>query len=282
MTAWRHFRVAAQDGRRLHVAEFGPSLDDRPPLLCLPGLVRSSRDFAAFAERFGTRRRVVCPDCRGRGLSERESDWRRYGAETDLSDVLHVRAARHVDRAVVIGTSYGGILAMALGAAAPAMLAGVVLNDIGPEPAAAGLDVILTAIGRDRVLDGWDQAPAALHAMFPALQFQTGALFESAARNSWREGDDGRLHVDWDPALARSFRRAPAATALWPLFRSLRRIPALALRGANSNLLTRAGFDRMAAEKPDLARVEVPGTGHAPSLDEPEARDAVDDFLARL
>jgi len=278
----RCFWIGAGDGRRLHVVEYGPTLDRRPPLLCLPGLVRSSRDFALFAGRQGERRRVVCPDYRGRGLSEREPNWRRYGPESDLGDLLHVRAARGIDRAVVIGTSYGGLLAMALGAAAPAMLAGVVLNDIGPEPAPDTTRALLAAIGRDHVLDSWDQAPETLRALLPGLRFQTDELFRIAARNSWREGVDGKLHVDWDPAIGRSLRQAPPPASLWTLFRSLRRIPALLLRGAHSNMLSRSGFDRMAAENPDLARIEVPRTGHAPTLEEPEARDAVDDFLARI
>ncbi len=276
----RRLRVAVGDGRCLHVAEYGPTRDHSPVLLCLPGLVRNGRDFELLAARLGHRHRVVCPDYRGRGLSERETDWRRYRPETDLGDILHIRCARHIDRAVIIGTSYGGLLAMALGVAAPSMLAGVVLNDIGPEPAPDALRAMLTAIDHDRVLDGWDQAPGALHAMFPSLRFQTEEMFRLAARNSWREGPDGRLHVDWDPKLVRNLPRAPPP--LWPLFASLRRIPTLALRGAHSDLLSRACFDRMAAEKPDLARVEVPGTAHAPSLEEPEAIAAIDDFLARV
>ncbi len=278
----RHLRIAVGDGRLLQVTEYGPSRDERPPLLCLPGLVRSSRDFALFAARLGARRRVVCPDYRGRGLSEREPDRRRYGPETDLDDILHIRCARHIDQAVVIGTSYGGLLAMALGAAAPSMLAGVVLNDIGPELAPDHFRALLEAVGRDRVLDGWDQAPAALRAMIPNLRFQTDDLFRIAARNSWREGEDGRLHVDWDPALVHGFRHGPSPAPLWKLFGCLRAVPALLLRGAQSDLLTRSCFDRMAAEKPDLARIEVPGTAHAPTLEEPEARDAIDEFLTRI
>ncbi len=276
----RRLRVAVGDGRRLHVTEYGPTRDHRPVLLCLPGLVRNGRDFELLAARLGDRHRVVCPDYRGRGLSERETDWRRYSPETDLADILHIRCARHIDRAVVIGTSYGGLLAMALGVAAPSMLAGVVLNDIGPESAPDALRAMLAAIDHDRVLDRWDQAAGALRAMFPTLRFQTDETFRVAARNSWRQGADGRLHVDWDPKLVRGLPRPPPPQ--WPLFASLRQIPTLALRGAHSDLLSRACFDRMAAEKPDLARIEVPGTAHAPSLQEPEAIAAIDDFLARV
>ena len=68
---------------------------------------------------------------------------------------------------------------------------------------------------------------------------------------------------------------------LWHLFHAVRRIPVLALRGAKSDILSPACFARMAREKPDLVAVEVPGAAHGPTLAEPEARAALDDFLAR-
>lgn len=69
---------------------------------------------------------------------------------------------------------------------------------------------------------------------------------------------------------------------LWPLFRSLGKVPVLAIRGALSDVLSEATFARMAHEKSDLMRVSVPDVGHTPSLEEPEARAALDAFLAPL
>ncbi len=65
-------------------------------------------------------------------------------------------------------------------------------------------------------------------------------------------------------------------------FSPVAQIPVLALRGENSPMLSPACFDRMAREKPDLVRLTVAGAGHTPTLEEPEARVAIDTFLERF
>ena len=108
------------------------------------------------------------------------------------------------------------------------------------------------------------------------------ADWQRMARNTYREGDDGLLHFDWDPAIARRLMRRGEPPDLWRLFRAAARIPMLAVRGENSAMLSRSCFDTMVEEKPDLVRLTVTGTGHAPTLDEPEARAAIDAFLDKL
>ena len=94
---------------------------------------------------------------------------------------------------------------------------------------------------------------------------------------------DGRLHFDWDVNLARPLLRDKTPPPdLWRLFRALRHIPVLAIRGANSDVLSVETFERMAREKPDMARLTVAGAGHAPTLGEPETLAAIDEFFAAL
>ena len=69
---------------------------------------------------------------------------------------------------------------------------------------------------------------------------------------------------------------------MWLAFGQLRNVPALALRGAHSDLLSAATFERMRREVPSLVAVTVPNRGHAPQLDEPESLRAIDAFLAGL
>ncbi len=71
-------------------------------------------------------------------------------------------------------------------------------------------------------------------------------------------------------------------TDVWPLYRSLGRVPVLAIRGGLSEVLSPATLARMAAEKPDLVQLTLPDVGHAPMLDEPESEIAIDDFLAQI
>lgn len=275
--------LTTHDGLRLYVRDYGDEDAPSTPLLCLAGLTRNGRDFDDVATRLAPTRRVLCPDYRGRGRSEYDRDWRNYRPATDLRDVTDLLAALNLHRVVVLGTSYGGLIGMGLAVAAPRVLAGLVLNDIGPEVATPGFRHILDAIRVDRPQPDWDSAEEALRALLPGLVFRDAATWRKVTRNTFRAGADGRLHFDWDVAVARPLRGTVGASGdLWHLFRAVRRLPVLALRGAESDVLSRDCFDRMAVEKPDLERLTVAGTGHAPMLDEPEARDALDAFLARF
>jgi pimeloyl-ACP methyl ester carboxylesterase len=103
------------------------------------------------------------------------------------------------------------------------------------------------------------------------------------ARATYRAGEDGLLHFDWDVNLARPFAHATSAIPdLWPYFRALRPVPTLAFRGALSDVLSAETFERMALAKPNLERVTVAGVGHAPNFNEPDAATAVDAFIRRF
>ena len=276
----RWFR--SQDDLLLYGRDYG---DRAPglPLLCLGGLTRNSKDFHDLALRHAPRRRVLAPDYRGRGLSTRDPDWRNYRPETYVSDVLDFLTVLGVERAVIVGTSMGGLLAMGLAALRPTLVAGVIINDIGPEVDRDGYRRILEYIETDRPQPDWPAAIVALREMFPTLALPTPAKWQRMAEATYRRGDDGLLHYDWDPAVVRGLASDSGSLPdLWGYYRGLGDRPALVLRGTLSDVLSKATFDRMAAEKPDLVRVEVAGAGHVPSLDEPEAEKAIDEFLARF
>lgn len=283
MAAFRERHVTAQDGLRLYYRDYGDPASPHLPLLCLTGLTRNSADFADLAERHAGERRILCPDYRGRGRSAYDPDWRNYQPHTYLSDIADLAAANDLHRIVVVGTSMGGILAMGLAVLKPTLLAGVVLNDIGPDVIAGGLTRILDYIGVDQPQPDWDSAVAYLQRLLPTLSIRTAAGWLKMAQATYREGQDGRLHFDWDLNLAKPLRAMGGPPPdLWPYFRALRPVPVLALRGALSDVLSAETFERMALAKPDLRRVTVPEAGHAPTLNEPEAAAAIDDFICRF
>jgi pimeloyl-ACP methyl ester carboxylesterase len=271
----------SQDGLGLYFRDYGDPASPRTPVLCLAGLTRNSKDFHLLARQLCGERRVLAPDYRGRGRSARDPDWRHYRPETYLADVIDLLTVAGVHRVVAMGTSLGGLLAMALAAYRPTLLAGVVLNDVGPEIASQGQQRILGYIGTDRPKRDWESAIAELKGMFPTLSLDTPAKWRRMADATYRRGDDGLLHFDWDVALARGLQGGRAKTPdLWALFRALGSRPVLAIRGALSDVLSEATFARMSEVKPDLQRVVVPDVGHVPSLDEPEAAAAIHDFIA--
>ena len=282
-SAYRELRFTSQDGLGLHYRDYGNPASTATPVLCLGGLTRNARDFDTLARRLSAERRVLCLDLRGRGRSDHDPDWRNYRPATYLKDIAHLLPVAGVHRVVVVGTSLGGVLAMGMGAAMPSALAGVVLNDIGPEIERGGLDPILDYIRVDRPQPDWESAVRTIRTHLPDLVYQDEAMFEAMARNTFREGEDGRLHFDWDVNIVKPALADGVATAdLWPFFRGLRSVPLLAFRGAASQLLTADCFARMAAERRDARMVTVPRTGHAPTLDEPECVEALDAFLREL
>lgn len=273
------------DGLRLFYRDYAAiGGNARLPVLCLPGLTRNSRDFEHVALRLRRERRVLCADLRGRGRSQHDPVWQNYHPGTYLADIMLLLADAGVQRCVLLGTSLGGILSMALGATQPHLVAGIVLNDIGPELDPAGIARIAAYVGRYPPPATWDEAAAIVRDTYEIAM--PGLSDEEWLRHAKRSYTDvgGVPRLDMDPMIGEAVRNPPvtAAPDLWSLFGALRDIPVLALRGATSDLLSQETFDRMQREKPDLVRVEVPNRGHTPLLDEPESVVALDGFMARL
>ncbi|MBS0561422.1 MAG: alpha/beta fold hydrolase [Proteobacteria bacterium] len=280
-------RLSAWDGLALTVREWrDPETDAEagreaaPPLLCLPGLVRTGEDFAGVAARHGHGRRVVALNYAGRGASARARDVARYGPEACLRDAMDACAALGLAHVVAVGTSFGGLLAMGLAAARPLLLRGVVLNDIGPEIGTAGQDFVQRFVAHDPSLADMDAAAAYLRERLPALSLETADEWRAMAALTFAEGADGRLHPNWDTRIARLAGALPPD--LWPLFGALAHVPVLLVHGEASDILLPATVAKMLALRPDMAVASLPGVGHAPTLAEPAAEAALADFLAAI
>jgi pimeloyl-ACP methyl ester carboxylesterase len=252
--------------------------DRLPPILCLPGLVRTADDFDPVVPVFGEGRLVVSLDYAGRGGSGRSPDVMRYAPEACLRDVLDVCAALHLRRVSVVGTSFGGLLAMGLAVARPALLRGVVLNDVGPEIGSEGADFVRRFVGLDPALQSLDACVAFLKERLPPLSLASVEDWRTMAALTYAPGADGRFHPVWDIAIARLLRRP--APDLWPLFGALAHVPVLLVRGAVSTLLLPATVAKMRGKRPDMRVATVPEVGHAPVLTEAPARDMLRAFLA--
>ena len=283
MASFRERRLTTQDGLSLYFRDYGDPLSPRLPLLCLAGLVRNSADFADLAERHAGERRVVCLDYRGRGRSDYDADWRNYHPMTYVRDIAHLLAALDLHRVAIVGTSFGGLLTMGLAALKPTSLAAVVLNDIGPDLVDGGFSRIVNYVGVDQPQPDWESAVSYLRDLLPQLSIRTDEGWQKFARATYRPGEDGLLHFDWDVAAAKPLTMQRSEFPdLWPMFRALRPVPTLILRGASSDVLSTETFERMAVAKPDLLRVTVAGSGHTPTLNEPDAAAAVDAFIRRF
>ena len=274
----------SRDGLKLHYRDY-PGGGDRPPVLCLPGLTRNARDFTHVAERLAGEWRVICPDLRGRGDSAYAKDSATYNPLQYADDLTVLLEAEKIERFVAIGTSLGGLLAMLLAMGGPQRLAGVVLNDVGPEIAPEGLERIRGYVGQGRSFPTWMHAARALEEgqgpVFPDYQI---ADWLTMAKRCMVVGSNGRIVFDYDMKIAEPFGQpgGEAGADLWPAFMALDGRPVLSLRGELSDILSPAIQAKMAKALKDCEAVTVPRVGHAPMLDEPAAVAAIDRLLARV
>lgn len=263
-----------------HAASAGPS---RLPVICIHGLTRNGRDFEDFAPWLAAQsRRVLAIDVRGRGLSDRDSA-ALYHVPTYAADVVALMAALGIGRAHFVGTSMGGLITMELAGARPDLIAGAVINDVGPELEAAGLQRIGGYVGGSPRFADWAGAEAYLRGLNGvALPHYGAAEWQRMARRTFREEGDA-IVADYDSAIASAFATAPVPTDPWLLWNALASDrPVLLLRGERSDLLSEDIATRMRAAFPAMLYAVVPAVGHAPMLDEPVAQAAIKSFFADL
>jgi len=275
-------RFEAPDGRRLAYLDSGGR---GPAVLCLAGLTRNHRDFDDLADRLAPRYRVIRLDARGRGLSEHAADpLAEYTAAVETGDALALLGHLGLGRVAVIGTSRGGILGLGMAASRPGLVSGLVLNDLGLTVERAGLERIAGILGHQPSAPDFETAARELmgahRTHFPHVGLERWLRHAHAVFDD--EGN-GRPRLSYDPALARAFAKAmedaPPQISLWPLFDAMEAVPMLVLRGEHSDILTRETVAEMSHRHPGLDAVEIPGRGHAPFLDEPEAVSAIERFL---
>jgi pimeloyl-ACP methyl ester carboxylesterase len=282
-----HF-FSAPDGLRLHALTAGPRDAERLPAVCLPGLARTAEDFRELIEALAfdakRPRRVIALDSRGRGKSARDPDAKNYSVPVELGDVLALLDVMGLERALFIGTSRGGILTMAMGAARPRAVAGAILNDIGPVLEMAGLMRIKGYVGRIPQPRDFNDAARLLRTImgnqFPAWDDGT---WDRYARLTWEETERG-LAVRYDPALSQALANVdpgePAPT-MWPQFDALAGAPVMVIRGEHSELLSRATVEAMRKRRKDLEAIEISGQGHAPLLSGGGTIGAIAEFAER-
>lgn len=286
MQSWVDIHYTARDGLRLYARLYPVPGSVRRPVVCLPGLTRNARDFhdlaTALSRQDETGRDVYAIDYRGRGRSQYDADWKNYSILVELHDVLDFMTMRGLHRAGVVGTSRGGLITMLMGVLRPTAIGAVVLNDIGPVLERDGLSRIVAYVGRVPLPADWDEAAQLVadlhHRQFTAVPI---TQWHDIARQIFND-DNGLPAPAYDPNISKAVSMMDGATPeLWPQFLSLAKVPLLALRGANSDVLSAATLEAMRQRHPRLEAVTVRGQGHAPLLKDAATIATVAEFLAR-
>ncbi|MEP6566883.1 MAG: alpha/beta hydrolase [Mesorhizobium sp.] len=281
------FFYVSPDGLQLHARLYGEE-NSHWPVVCLPGLTRNARDFHELALYLSTQsekpRKIVAFDYRGRGQSAYDPDISHCNVGVEAGDILAGLAALNIADAAFIGTSRGGLIIHVLDAMQPAVLKAIVLNDIGPVIEVDGLAHIrsyLDPAPKPKTRAEAASAQRGAHGGdFPAL---TEADWERMVSALYRETDHG-LVPDFDPRLLETLAGLDLTQKLpdlWPQFEALATIPMLAVRGANSRLLSVETLQQMAKHHPDMETITVAGQGHAPFLESGSLPGAIAAFLDR-
>lgn len=283
---WQDLYFTSRDGLRLHVRHYSGGGSVRRPAVCLPGLTRNARDFHRLAEVLsdprGHRRDVYTVDYRGRGLSDHAPDPTTYTVPTELNDVLDFMTMAGLADAAIIGTSRGGLIAMALAAQRPGAIGACVMNDIGPVIERDGLARIVAYVGRVPLPANWTDARDLVKSMnrlaFPSI---SDAEWEVIARQLFND-ENGFPAPGYDPKLSQSLTLSDGPLPpLWGPFSALFPVPMLAIRGSRSDILSAPTHQEMARRHPNLVLHTVDDEGHAPWLRDAPTLNAIYNFLYR-
>ena len=284
---WQDLTYASFDDLRLYVRHYKAPAAKSRSVICLPGLTRNSRDFhtlATFLSRYAEKPRdVYCFDYRGRGRSQYDRHWRNYVPYIELLDTLDFLTINGLHKVGIVGTSRGGIVAMLMAALRPTAMGPVVLNDIGAVIETRGLARIINYVRRMPNPKSWPDAIMIVREIneraFPNL---TDAEWEEMARAIFDERK-GRPVRAYDRRLARAVGGIDLSRPvpdLWPQFIALGQVPALVIRGANSDVLSAETLEAMIERHPNLRTITVPDQGHAPLLKDHDTVEAIASFFA--
>lgn len=286
MSAYRDGFVTSSDGLAIYYRDYSAEIGSRLPLLCLPGLTRNSKDFEEFAALMSTQRRVLCMDFRGRGRSAYAPSVEGYTPVHELGDIVALLSVLGLKKAIFIGTSRGGMVTQLAAATRPDIVAGAVLNDIGPEASPVGIQRIMGYAGVLPPVMNWDEAVQQVKQVNHTQYSNFGETDWQRVARKMYVIRDGRPVLDYDPQVGASIRLPPPPdlkpTFMWDIFKALDKIPTLAIRGGISDLLSEEILAKMVDAKRDLMTCTVPGQGHVPLLETPIAFNAIQDFLRRV
>jgi pimeloyl-ACP methyl ester carboxylesterase len=278
----------SQDNLRLYARDYQPTNNDgtKTTLLCMHGLTRNSADFAALAEHFQKRYRVIAVDQRGRGQSDSDPEPSNYHPGTYVQDMFSLIELLKLEDCILFGTSMGGLMSLIMASLHPGLFQAIILNDVGPEIDQVGLNRIQSYVGKQSTINTWDEAVAQAkminqHAL-PDLDAEAWLRF---ARAIYREDNHGGLELAYDPSIAEPMQTAgeeSISANLWPQFNAVASTPLLVIRGESSDILSMSCVNKMRSIHLSMEFCQVPNRGHTPLLDEACSLQAINDFLDGL
>jgi pimeloyl-ACP methyl ester carboxylesterase len=248
-------------------------------IICVHGLTRNAHDFDFLARALAENYRVIAPDMAGRGDSEYLSHTANYNYASYMTDCIGLLDHLGLESVDWIGTSMGGIIGIMIAALHPGRIKRLVLNDIGSFIPKAGLERIVAYVGdTPESFPTREAAEAHLRRIFISFGVRQEAHWEHLFRHSIKERG-GVFTFAFDPHILDPIRDAPIQdidlSELWDGVT----IPALILRGEESDILTDTTAQKMIVGRQNASIHAFPGIGHAPTLLEDEQITVVKNWL---
>ncbi len=263
---------------KLHYLDFGNS--NKPPVILLHGLNSNAHSFDQLAPHLAPNYHLLALDFRGHG----DSEWGppdSYTPQNNLSDLGEFLEAMNIGKAVLIGSSMGGAMAMIFAAIAPQCVNKLILNDLGAEiimepplNPSDGPGLFATEFS------SLEDATRRYREAYQPLTTLSASAAAGLTAHSVRKTANGTWRWKSDPALnsGGSGARSTGTIKMWSFYEKIK-ASVLIVRGEKSAALTRETVAKMLTVLPQSRSVEVPGVGHTPWLSEPIALRAILEFL---
>ncbi|MEO9635398.1 MAG: alpha/beta hydrolase [Parasphingorhabdus sp.] len=278
-----HYYRSADDRLNLYARDYNEN-SGGIPILMMHGLTRNSADFENIADVLRHKHRLIVPDQRGRGRSDYDPDPDNYTPQVYAQDMFALLQSLGIEQVIFMGTSMGGLIAMLMIASKADIARALILNDIGPEVATDGLARLQGYVGKPVKIANWDDAAEHCRKTneqsFPDYGDDDWMAF---AHRTCITDENDIPKLAYDMAISQGVQGDKPTAAppdLWPVWDMMSQIPALAIRGQESDILLPTTLQKMkAGHSGYFSAIEIPGRGHAPMLDELAAVEAIGSFL---
>ena len=275
-----HSAFTIVDGQQVHYLAWGKR--GAAPVVCLHGGGQTAYMYEDLGSALSDRWFVLAPDLPGHGDSDIDLTASVPSGGVDrhslAASVIRLLDFVGIERATFVGASLGGITSLTIAAREPDRVAGIALIDIGHRLEDEGVRRIVDFMTKHESFASLDDAAIAIAEYLPGRKKQSPARL---TRNL-RQRADGRWV--WKHALGRNLRSADAAARSESAPGDWRGLtagmdeelvqldcPVLVLRGAQSDVLSDAGAQEVAALLPNARVATINAAGHLAAGDNPES-----------
>lgn len=283
--SWEDLYFKSYGGLTLYGRRY-PGDETKRPLLCLPNITENGRTYEPLAQSLVqhelSSRPIYTLDFRGRGHSEHDPDWNNYTPLVEMLDIVNFMTRMQLHKPIILASGWSGVIIMTLAALYPTMVGPLILNDTAPKLETNGLIRIQAFIGRLPTPTSWRQATELVKDLnknhFTDLRDED---WQRIAHQQYNE-EDGHPTLAYDPNLQKTLIMVDVTEGppmMWDQFNALKHVPVLAIRGENSDVVSKETFEEMANQHPNLQKFIVANEGHTPRLDDDLSVERIRLFL---